>query len=326
MLLRDKTTVKFQTAFPKILCASTAYKGTFVFVRMDKPGSEESIVHTDANGKILYERRYKDIIDFFGQINDKEVIVCNVPESKIDIINLETQKVLQVNNSYAYDDTCSMEMFTFADTKYFAICERGGLNDNRLILTYFDYHGINEESKEITRWESKDNEWTYEHFHGKMNNHSKVGIWKYQHDQELVFSYFDMMEDPKGKYQEVKARINIGAQYGVGDIQLKISYIWENKPNVYWLVALSNKYEHKEKCKNKDGVINNNYVIDATVSKDQATIRETKFNFGLESDGFSFNDQLTDCFGLGGVSVFHTFRHKEGQVLETPVYYVHNES
>jgi len=71
MLLTDKTTVKFESKFPKILCASTAYKGTFVFVRMDKPGSEESIVHTDASGKILFERRYKDIIDFFGQINDK---------------------------------------------------------------------------------------------------------------------------------------------------------------------------------------------------------------------------------------------------------------
>ena len=219
-----------------------------------------------------------------------------------------------------------MEMFTFADTKYFTVCERGGLNDNRLILTYFDYHGINAESQPITRWESKDNEWTYEHFHGKMNNHSKVGIWKYQHDQELVFTYFDLATDPKGRFEEVKARINIGALYGVGDIQLKISYLWENKPNVYWLVALSNKYDHKEKCKNKDGVVNNNYVIDATLAKDQASIRETKFSFDKDGETFSYNDQLTDCFGLGGVSVFHTFRHKEGQVLETPVYYVHNES
>ena len=128
------------------------------------------------------------------------MIVCNVPESKIDIINLETHKILQVNNLYSYDDTCSMEMWTFAETKYFCICERGGLNDNRLILTYFDYHGINESSEPITRWESKDNEWTYEHFHNKMNNHSKVAIWKYQHDQELIFSYFDLKTNPKGSY------------------------------------------------------------------------------------------------------------------------------
>ena len=63
-----------------------------------------------------------------------------------------------------------------------------------------DYHGINESSEPITRWESKDNEWTYEHFHNKMNNHSKVAIWKYQHDQELIFSYFDLKTNPKGSY------------------------------------------------------------------------------------------------------------------------------
>jgi hypothetical protein len=46
----------------------------------------------------------------------------------------------------------------------------------------------------------------------------------------------------------------------------------------------------------------------------------------VEADGFCYNDQQIDCFGMNGVSVFHTFRHKEGQVQKTPVYYVHNES
>ena len=161
MLLRDKHTVKFKTPMPKILCCSTAYKNTYVFVRMDKPGEQQSLVHTDGDGKILFSKTYGDIIDFFGQINDKEVIICNVPESKLDIINLETHKILQVDMQYSYDDTCSMELWNFADTKYFCVCERGGLNDNRLILTYFDYRGINEESKPLARWESKDNEWTY---------------------------------------------------------------------------------------------------------------------------------------------------------------------
>ena len=159
-----------------------------------------------------------------------------------------------------------------------------------------------------------------------MNNHSKVAIWKYQHDQELVFTYFDLKTDPKGKFQEVKAKINLGAQYGIGDVQLKISYLWETKPDVYWLVALSNKMDHKDKCKDKNGVVNNNYVIDATLGNDQATIRESKFVFEVAEDGFVFNDQLTDCFAIGNVSVFHTFRHKEGQVQTTPVYYVHHET
>ena len=88
MLLKDVNTIKFGKAWPKILKSSTAFNGTFVFVRMDKPGVEESIVHLDGSGKELYVRKYNDIIDTFGMINEKEVIVLNVPESKIDIINL----------------------------------------------------------------------------------------------------------------------------------------------------------------------------------------------------------------------------------------------
>lgn len=98
------------------------------------------------------------------------------------------------------------------------------------------------------------------------------------------------------------------------------------RPNVYMVAALSNKSDHKEKCKDKNGVYNNNYVVDASMGEDKATIRQAKFTFKVESDGFCYNDQLTNCFGLGNVSVFHTFRHKDGQVQTTPVYYVQNET
>jgi len=55
---------------------------------MDKPGEDESIVHIDAKGKVLWSHTYKDIINLFGMLNDKEVIVLDVPNSHIDIINL----------------------------------------------------------------------------------------------------------------------------------------------------------------------------------------------------------------------------------------------
>lgn len=84
--------------------------------------------------------------------------------------------------------------------------------------------------------------------------------------------------------------------------------------------------DHKEKCKDKNGIFNNNYIIDATLGNDQASIREAKYTFDVEPDGFCYNDQLTDCFAIGSVSVFHTFRHKEGQVQTTPVYYVNHET
>jgi hypothetical protein len=325
MLLQDKTTIKFQTKIPKILCASTAYNGTFVLVRLDRPGAAESIVQYDANGKIVYERKYEDIIDFFAMMNDKEVIVLNVAESKIDIINLQTQKIIQVNNQYLFDDTASMELMTFPETRLFCIIERGGLNDNRLRLTYYSYDGISEDSQPVAQWLSKDNEWAYENSYARANAHSKILIWTYQHDKELVFSYFDLKDNPKGSLQTVKCKITAGDDYGVNDIQLKISYLWEIRPNVYMLVAISNKSEHKDKCKNKNGICNNNYIIDASLGNEVAKMREVKFDFKVDGD-FFYNDQLTDCFGLGSVSVFHTFRHKEGQVQDTPVYYVNNET
>lgn len=76
------------------------------------------------------------------------------------------------------------------------------------------------------------------------------------------------------------------------------------------LVAISSKNEAK--AKNVNGVINNNFILDATAGNDKGMLRETRFDFGVESDGFSFNDQIIDFYRLGSVSVFHTFRHEKG--------------
>ncbi len=38
------------------------------------------------------------------------------------------------------------------------------------------------------------------------------------------------------------------------------------------------------------------------------------------------NSQLINCFGLGPISVFHTFKHKNGESVKSPVYYVLNET
>jgi hypothetical protein len=107
-LLRDITKITLEKTAQKILCLSASYDHTFVFVRIDKPSEVETIVHMDSKGKILWEHSYNTFIDFFGQMNDYEVIVCNVPESKIDILNLKTQKVRQVNHQYTHEDCAQM--------------------------------------------------------------------------------------------------------------------------------------------------------------------------------------------------------------------------
>lgn len=39
-----------------------------------------------------------------------------------------------------------------------------------------------------------------------------------------------------------------------------------------------------------------------------------------------YNDQLIDFFGIGTISVFHTFRHNNGMPVESPIYYLQNET
>lgn len=94
---------------------------------------------------------------------DKEVIVCNVKDSKIDFINLETKKILQVNHQYLFEDNGSLKLETFSETRLICLIERGGLNDNRLRLTYYDYEGLQEHSKPKIQWVASEGDWTHEH-------------------------------------------------------------------------------------------------------------------------------------------------------------------
>ena len=110
MLLKDVTTIPLKPPMQKILCVSSAFNKTFVLVRVDRPGQEESIVHLDQKGTILWEHQYKDIINFFGMINEKEVIVLNVPDSKIEILNLMTHSIIEVNHDFLFEDVAQMTL------------------------------------------------------------------------------------------------------------------------------------------------------------------------------------------------------------------------
>jgi len=139
MLLKEKKHIKFDKPLPKVLCVSAAFDNTLVMVRMDKPCQEESIVHFDASGKILYERKYNDIIDMFGQMNEKEVIVLDVPNSKIDIINLEKHTVRSVYHQYLFQDTAQMHIYNFPESRTFCVQEKGTFGEHSLRLSYYSY-------------------------------------------------------------------------------------------------------------------------------------------------------------------------------------------
>lgn len=120
-------------------------------------------MHVDAEGKVLFEHKYPDIINFFGMLNEREVIVMYVPDQHIDIINLETKTVRSINHEYLFDDVAQMTIETFYDTKLFAIVEKGTFNDPRLRLTYYRYDDTYdpEKCKPVAEFASVENQWTY---------------------------------------------------------------------------------------------------------------------------------------------------------------------
>ena len=108
-----------------------------------------------------------------------------------------------------------------------------------------------------------------------------------------------------------------GVPYKIQNFSLSLATLWETTPGKFMLVTNSNK--EKYHC-NDEGIVNNNYIVDAK----SGTMRETKFWFKDPKDGFAWNEQMIEYFYMGSVSVFHTFRHEAGKTLTTPVYYVDN--
>jgi hypothetical protein len=54
MLEKKYHKLVLQNPVMKILCFSTAFNDTFVFSRVINPGADESIVHVDKDGKVLF--------------------------------------------------------------------------------------------------------------------------------------------------------------------------------------------------------------------------------------------------------------------------------
>jgi hypothetical protein len=91
-------------------------------------------------------------------------------------------------------------------------------------------------------------------------------------------------------------------------------------------MLVCNSGKNDAKAKNSAGIVNNNFILDTSLGNEHGTLRETKFFFPKEADGYEWNEWLIDYFPLGNISVFHTFRHINGVLQETPVYYINNET
>ena len=120
-MLKDTMTLTLKEKVRKILCFSVAYNNTFVFVKVNKPGESQSLVHVDCDGIVLFQFAYDDIINQFGMLSEREFIVLDVPSNKIDIFNLEKRTVCHIAHLYLFYDVWRMQIQAFLDNKYFAV-------------------------------------------------------------------------------------------------------------------------------------------------------------------------------------------------------------
>ena len=162
-------------------------------------------------------------------------------------------------------------------------------------LSYYGYP-LKEQMTPDALFESKDDEWTYEHLTRKGNNHSLVIWFKSRHDEQFELKTFDLRDDPKGKYTHHKIRNSIGDPYGLPRVECAVASAWEVRKGQILAVCISNKTESK--CENASGVINNNYVIDL----DTRVVREANFFFPKK-----YNDYLIDYQSFGPIAMFRTF-------------------
>jgi len=184
------------------------------------------------------------------------VILFEVRAHQIVILNLETYAFTRFPHQFTVDDSALTEVETFYDTKLLCVREHGGVNDHRLVLTYYSYP-LKEGDKPIEKYESKEGEWNYDWPIVKANNHSKMVWYKTKHEQEIEFRSFDL----KDKLKVVKVQNTLHQGYAnLPSVQISIMNIWELKPKIYLLTCSSNKNEAK--ATNQSGVVNNNFVVD----------------------------------------------------------------
>lgn len=89
MLLKDSKILTLRDEVKKILRFSTAINNTYVMVTVEKPGEEESLIHLGQEGEVLFKKTYPDIINLFAMPTERDVIVLDVPNSRVAIYDLK---------------------------------------------------------------------------------------------------------------------------------------------------------------------------------------------------------------------------------------------
>lgn len=310
MLLVDRKDVKLPKRYLKILNVAPAFDNTIVFLGV-AGFRTDCLTHVKPDGTLLGEILFEENMDSFGMLNDREVMVLETRKNNLLIWNLENHTQINVPFHFKAEETDQSCIHIFPETNLVCIQENGRYNNNTFRLTYFNYP-IKEDSEPYHVFDSEE-VWTYEYMVRKANNHSTIVWFKGRQDDGFEIRTYDLKTDPQsqeGHYKKHEHANEVGKSQGLNKCEVAITTMWEMRPNEYLLVCISNRTEPK------DGPINNNYVWDVSAN----TMRESKFTLG------KYQDLHLDQYNFGNTCMFRTFDFENGQPLETPVYYINNET
>lgn len=155
------------------------------------------------------------------------------------MVNLDNYEVTQHNHQFMNEEADQVDIETFSDTRLLCVKEFGKYNDHRLKLSYYSYPLKGGKPEAV--YESKEDEWTYEHHIRKGNNHSMIIWFKGRHDEQFEFKTFDLREDPKGTYHHYKIKNSIGEQYNLARVECAVTSVWETRKGQLLAVCISNK-------------------------------------------------------------------------------------
>lgn len=238
-------------------------------------------------------------------LTDRQCCVLETRKNRMVVLDLDTDKEFYLDHEFKTEEADQSFIDVFPDSQSVVIRENGRYNNNTFKLTYYHYP-LTPDSKPYHVFQENDGAWTYEFMVRKANSHSMYCWFKGRHDDGFEFRTYDLRDDPAGKYQVHKFPQEVGKNDGMNKTEVAITTMWEMTPGVFMFVCISSRKDEA----------NNNYVCDTKTG----VIREAKFSFE------QYQPLTIDQISFGNTCMFRTFDFENGKTLETPVYYISNET
>jgi hypothetical protein len=236
MMLTEKFRYRLKMQIEQVHYFSPAVNDGVVVIGLRELG-KDAIYHFDAEAKLVFEHNFEDLVDSMAMMTQSEVMVPLVKKNEIFILDLNTHQVRYYKYHYFFIGVqAQVTIETFLESGLICIRENGSFGDHRLKLTYYRHplplHKAKEGRNIVSVFESKENEWTYEHSLRKGNNHSMILWFRARQDDHIELRLFDLYDLDfqsgmvEGNYRELRIKNTLGAEYKVGKINCAIVEAW----------------------------------------------------------------------------------------------------